>query len=70
MVCWTNLIILHSPFLAKLFMKYNEDIFAEGIRNVEENIFPNINIKYYIWQYKRALKPRNEIVELRFKCLN
>ncbi|KAG4088371.1 hypothetical protein H8356DRAFT_1432847 [Neocallimastix lanati (nom. inval.)] len=43
-----NLIILQSPFQAKLFMKYNKDIFADSIFNAAEKIFPDINIKYCI----------------------
>jgi len=29
--------------------------FEKGISNAKEEIFPNINIKYCIWHYKRAL---------------
>ena len=46
-------------------IKYNSNInfsekifhcdFEIGISNAAENIFPNINIKYCIWHYKRLL---------------
>ena len=36
--------------------------FEKGISNAEEKILPNINIKYCIWHYKRALEfKKNEL---------
>ncbi|KAL6589775.1 hypothetical protein U3516DRAFT_771740 [Neocallimastix sp. 'constans'] len=55
MVCWTNLIILHSPFLAKLFMKYNEDIFAEVFitRTYVKNLNSFYTTSYLILKNKK-----------------
>ncbi|KAG4108109.1 hypothetical protein H8356DRAFT_1268249 [Neocallimastix lanati (nom. inval.)] len=51
--------------IKKNIIKYNSNInfsekifhcnFEKGISNAVENIFPNINIKYCIWHYKRLL---------------
>ena len=30
--------------------------FEKGISNASKKVFPNINIKYYTWHYKRALE--------------
>ncbi|KAG4084293.1 hypothetical protein H8356DRAFT_1436287 [Neocallimastix lanati (nom. inval.)] len=51
--------------IKKYIIKYNANInfsekifhcdFEKGISNAVENIFPNINIKYCFWHYKRLL---------------
>ncbi|KAG4104615.1 hypothetical protein H8356DRAFT_1357683 [Neocallimastix lanati (nom. inval.)] len=69
----SNLIIFQSPFQAKLFREYNDDIFVDGTffiapkfsyqifitrtyakeLDTAKTIFPNTNIKYCIWHYKK-----------------
>ncbi|ORX63230.1 hypothetical protein BCR32DRAFT_251688 [Anaeromyces robustus] len=57
-----NIIIFQSPFQAKLFSKYYEDIFADAISNASRKIIPNLNIKYCVWHYKKSLeKQKNKL---------
>ncbi|ORY73133.1 hypothetical protein LY90DRAFT_503253 [Neocallimastix californiae] len=62
--------------IKKNIIKYNANInfsekifhcdFEKGISNAVENIFPNINIKYCFWHYKRLLmtkKNKNYIIK-------
>ncbi|ORX78183.1 hypothetical protein BCR32DRAFT_282500 [Anaeromyces robustus] len=57
-----NIIIFQSPFQAKLFSKYYEDIFADAISNSSRKIIPNLNIKYCVWHYKKSLeKQKNKL---------
>ena len=44
--------IMRILIFQKNFFHYD---FEKGISNAMENIFPNINIKYCIWHYKKLL---------------
>ncbi|KAG4082774.1 hypothetical protein H8356DRAFT_1437484 [Neocallimastix lanati (nom. inval.)] len=69
----TDLIIFQSPFQAYLFSNYHKNIFADGtfmqhrnlvisISNAAKKVFPNINIKYCVWHYKRSLEKQKNIL--------
>ncbi|KAG4096998.1 hypothetical protein H8356DRAFT_1291974 [Neocallimastix lanati (nom. inval.)] len=36
--------------------------FEQGISNVAKKVFPNINIKYCVWHYKRSLEKQKNIL--------
>ncbi|KAG4089373.1 hypothetical protein H8356DRAFT_1347161 [Neocallimastix lanati (nom. inval.)] len=95
----SNLIIFQSPFQAKLFREYNDNIFVdgtvfivpkfsyqifitrtygkeldsfyttsfailknkEGISKAAKTMFPNTNIKYCIWHYKKSLEIKKKL---------
>ncbi|KAL6589824.1 hypothetical protein U3516DRAFT_771687 [Neocallimastix sp. 'constans'] len=58
----TDLIIFQSPFQAYLFSNYHKNIFTDGISNTAKKVFPNINIKYCVWHYKRSLEKQKNIL--------
>ncbi|KAG4083393.1 hypothetical protein H8356DRAFT_1437012 [Neocallimastix lanati (nom. inval.)] len=67
----TDLIIFQSQFQAYLFSNYHKNIFADGtfyaapkfsISNAAKKVFPNINIKYCVWHYKRSLEKQKNIL--------
>ncbi|KAG4081268.1 hypothetical protein H8356DRAFT_1439119 [Neocallimastix lanati (nom. inval.)] len=72
----TDLIIFQSPFQAYLFSNYHKIYlsnalittinfhcdFEQGISNAARQDFPNINIKYCVWHYKRSLEKQKNIL--------
>ncbi|KAG4098851.1 hypothetical protein H8356DRAFT_1424407 [Neocallimastix lanati (nom. inval.)] len=69
----TDLIIFQSPFQAYLFSNYGRSNtlittinfhcdFEQGISNAAKKVFPNINIKYCVWNYKRSLEKQKNIL--------
>ena len=57
--------------IKKNIIKYNPNVdfseklfhcdFEKGITNAVENVFPNMNIKYCVWHYKRLLRNKKKI---------
>jgi len=49
--------------------KYFHCDFERAISNAAEKVFPNINIKYCIWHYKRALEAKfNKLINNEVEC--
>jgi len=53
------------PFLKKwalITTIYSHCDFEQGISNASKKVFPNINIKYCVWHYKKSLENQKNIL--------